>query len=375
MDGLKDKSGKILFAQTNPDQSVEDYDFIFDTKSDLFLVTISNEVQDGVRNWYIYNDGGVRTEVSNYLILPRAAVEQTRGMMIDATRNDLTPRIRYEYGHKNKLRKVVDPKTKISLWANPVYRRATMGNVIEFEGKVWGLDFGLNANITPSSKTGFIVSYRDGKYEQDGTGGELYTLGENTFDMESTLLGLYYNKYFSNTYVNAIVYGGQQKTRMNTEENVFSSTSAIQAGFETEVGYQSRLTQKMTATPSVKMSYDYIKYDDFSDTLGKRISYEDIHDIELEAGVKFEYRFNNDHQLHTVGYVKPSVVQLIEKGGEANVNNTRFEDLIKNETSFKLEAGLEAALLQNFIIGGFGSYAYGSEYNALSIGGNIRYTW
>lgn len=375
MDGLRDKSEKILFAQTNPEQSVDDYEFVFDTKSDLFLVTISNEVKDGVRNWYIYNDGGVRTEIANYLMLPRAAVEQTRGMIIDATRNDLSPRIRYEYGNKNKLRKVVDPKTKISLWANPIYRRATMGQTVEFEGKVWGVDFGLNANITPDSKTGFIVSYRDGKYEKEGKGGEFYTLGENTFDMESVLLGLYYNKYFSNTYFNAIVYGGQQKARMDTYENVFSSTSAMQAGFETEVGYQGYLTHKLTATPSLKMSYDYIKYDDFTDTLGKRVSFEDIHDIELEAGIKFEYRFNNEHQLHTVGYIKPSVVQLVEKGGDATINSTKFEDLIKNETSFKMEAGLEAALMHNFIVGGFGSYSFGSEYNALSIGGNIRYTW
>ena len=123
------------------------------------------------------------------------------------------------------------------------------------------------------------------------------------------------------------------------------------------------------------MSYDYIKYDDFSDTLGKKITVDAIHDVELEAAMKFEYRFNNEHQLHTVGYIKPSIVQLIEKGGEATVANTHFEDLIKNETSFKFEAGLEAALMQNFIVGGFGSYSFGSEYKALSVGGNIRYTW
>ena len=48
---------------------------------------------------------------------------------------------------------------------------------------------------------------------------------------------------------------------------------------------------------------------------------------------------------------------------------------LKNETAGRVEIGGEAALLKNFVVGGFGNYTFGSGYSGFAVGGNVRYTW
>ena len=76
-----------------------------------------------------------------------------------------------------------------------------------------------------------------------------------------------------------------------------------------------------------------------------------------------------------MGYVKGSVVQLLENGGSATVQNVKFDDMLKNETAGRVEVGLDAMLTKNFAIGGFGNYTAGSDYNGFAVGGNMKYTW
>lgn len=377
MDNVNGLGTKILFAQTNAEQSTDDYEFKFDFDSSIFLPEIENQVNSGVRDWYLNYNGQVRREVLNDIILPRAMVEQTRDIRVDTSHNDNSPRIRYEYGYRNTLRKVDDKHRKISLWANPVYRHASMSTVTDSTASIWGVDFGLNMNVAPDSKTGLLVSYRKGSYDKDGTNGDFYSRRSGDIDISSTLVGLYYSKYFSRFYVNGMAYGGEQKARLTAHEDTeaFSSTKALQAGAKLEAGYEAPVTSKLTVTPLLSAAYDYIKIDDSTDNLGKTVSYDDIHDIELEGGFKFDYKFNNDHQLPTNGYLKTTVVQLLENGGKAQVRDVEFDKTLENETAGRVEIGGEAALLKNFVVGGFGNYTFGSGYSGFAVGGNVRYTW
>ena len=67
-------------------------------------------------------------------------------------------------------------------------------------------------------------------------------------------------------------------------------------------------------------------------------------------------------------------MQLLENGGKVQIKNVEF-DTLKNETAGRLEIGGEAALLENFVVGGFGNYTIGSDYSGFAVGGNVRYTW
>ena len=49
--------------------------------------------------------------------------------------------------------------------------------------------------------------------------------------------------------------------------------------------------------------------------------------------------------------------------------------MLKNETAGRVEIGGEAALWKNFVVGGFGNYTFGSDYNGFAVGGNVRYSW
>lgn len=370
---LNDEGVKIKFAEVADSSS--DYNFIFENGDTVYNIEMVSEVSGGVRSWYLYHGGSVRSEVVNYLMLPRVAVEQTRGINVDISENDNTPRIRYEYGYGNKLRRIQDNNNRVTLWANPVYRHASFKLPIETKGNIWGVDAGLNMNVSSSSKTGLFVSYRDGSYNQNGVDGKYYSLGDTgDLDMTSTLVGLYYNKYFGRLYLKGMAYGGEQKARISNGD-VSASAKALQAGVEVETGYNAAITSKTTLTPMVKASYDYISFDDFTDSTGKKTSIDTINDVELEAGLKLSQQFNNEHQLPTSGYVKTSVVQLVENGGSASVQNIKFDDMLKNETAGRVEIGGEAALWKNFVVGGFGNYTFGSDYNGFAVGGNVRYSW
>lgn len=370
---LNDEGVKIKFAEVADSSS--DYNFIFENGDTVYNIEMVSEVSGGVRSWYLYHGGSVRSEVVNYLMLPRVAVEQTRGINVDISENDNTPRIRYEYGYGNKLRRIQDNNNRVTLWANPVYRHASFKSPIETKGNIWGVDAGLNMNVSSSSKTGLFVSYRDGSYNQNGVDGKYYSLGDTgDLDMTSTLVGLYYNKYFGRLYLKGMAYGGEQKARISNGD-VSASAKALQAGVEVETGYNAAITSKTTLTPMVKASYDYISFDDFTDSTGKKTSIDTINDVELEAGLKLSQQFNNEHQLPTSGYVKTSVVQLVENGGSASVQNIKFDDMLKNETAGRVEIGGEAALWKNFVVGGFGNYTFGSDYNGFAVGGNVRYSW
>lgn len=370
---LNNEGVKIKFAETAASDS--GFNFAFQNDDTVYTLETVKEEKDGVLSWYLYHGGSVRAEVVNYLMLPRAAVEQTRGINLDISKNDNSPRIRYEYGYGNKLRRVQDDRSKVSLWVSPVYRQATFKSPVETKGDIVGGDFSLNVNLSESSKTGLFVSYRSGSYDQNGENGQYYNKNATTsLDLDSTLVGLYYHKYFSQFYLKGIAYAGEQKANVDSGD-VTASVKAIQGGAEVEMGYNAKVNERTTLTPMAKASYDYINFDDFTDSAGKKTSYDTIHDIEVEAGLKLSYNFNNVQQLPTVGYVKGSVVQLLENGGSATVQNVKFDDMLKNETAGRIEIGLDAMLTKNFAVGGFGNYTAGSDYNGFAVGGNMKYTW
>lgn len=369
---LNNEGVKIKFAETATDSG---FNFTFQNDDTVYTLETVKEEKDGVLSWYLYHGGSVRAEVVNYLMLPRAAVEQTRAINLDISANDNSPRIRYEYGYGNKLRRVQDDNSKVSLWVSPVYRQATFKSPVETKGDIVGGDFSLNVNLSESSKTGLFVSYRTGRYDQNGENGQYYNkTAKTSLDLDSTLIGLYYHKYFSQFYLKGMAYAGEQKANVDSGE-VTASAKAIQGGAEVEMGYNAKVSERATLTPMAKASYDYINFDEFTDSSGKKTSYDTIHDIEVEAGLKLSYNFNNAKQLPTVGYVKGSVVQLLENGGSATVQNVKFDDMLKNETSGRVEIGLDAMLTKNFAIGGFGNYTAGSDYNGFAVGGNMKYTW
>lgn len=366
---------KIYFAQTQAEQSLDDYNFVSRINNGLYEIKIGHDNNINVEDWYFFRTDALNPEVIAYMDLPRAAIEQTRSLLFDISRLDKGGCACFRDECNYKVCNFRDNGEKSRVWAKPFYRSGSYDKPVETDITLWGLDAGYDVQTSISSQFGIFASYRNGTYENDGKGEKYYSNYGSELDINSAVAGAYYRKYFGDFYVSGAVYGGMLDVDIKADNGVSASTDGINLGAQVETGYDIRTTRRSVLTPSLRASYDYIKFDDLSDNSGKKVSFDTIQDIELELGVKFEYQFNNEHQLPTTGYIKPSVIQTIANGGEVKVNDFTFDETVDNETLGRIEIGADAELVKNFSVGAFGNYTFGSDYSAWAVGGNIRYVW
>ena len=370
--GLDDK---IYFAQTQSAQSLDDYKFVSKINNGLYEIAIDHDAGTTVNDWYFYRTKYLNPEVIAYIDLPRSSIEQSRSLLFNIERLSKGRCDCYQDGYNYTCHfKDLGPKNR--LWATPVYRSGTFDKPVETDMKMYGVDFGIDHQFNIHSQFGVFGSYRSGTYENSGKGeGEILSRYGSELDITSILGGAYYRQYFGNLFMNGAVYGGTQSADVKADNDVSASIDGINIGAQAEIGYDIRTSKRSVLTPSVKATYDYIKFDDAKDSTGKTVEFDTIHDIELEAGIKYEYQFNNEHQLPTTGYIKPSIVQTVANGGAVKVNDTTFDKTLENETLGRIEVGADAEIIENFSLGAFGNYTFGSAYKAWGVGGNIRYTW
>ncbi len=378
---LKLEAGeKIYFAQTQGEQSLDDYKFVSNATDGIYEIGIDHDHlydnNDALHDWFFYRTKYLNPEVIGYIDLPRSAIEQTRSLMFNVGRLDKGSCSCYRDECNYQVCNFRDNGGVNRLWATPIYRSGTFDYPVETDVKVYGLDFGYDHQFSISSQFGIFGSYRDGNYDINGNGdGEYVSHYGSELDITSILGGLYYRQYFGDLFMMGAVYGGQQSADIKADNGVSASTDGLNLGAQAEIGYDIKTSERSVLTPSIKATYDYIKFDDVKDSAGKEVSFDTVHDLELEAGIKYEYRFNNENQLPTTGYIKPSIIQTIANGGDVKVNDTTFDKTIENETLGRIEVGADAEIIENFSLGAFGNYTFGSKYKAWGVGGNIRYKW
>ena len=171
------------------------------------------------------------------------------------------------------------------------------------------------------------------------------------------------------------MFAGKIDADLSAENKVTATFDGWTYGAKLEGGIDIHLNRRTTLTPLASVTYNYIQYNDAVASNDKRMSVDNTTDFEFEAGFKFEQMFNNDNQLPTSAYVKPSVIQTVTNGGKVKVGDTEYKDTLENETIGRVEVGADAYLTNNFSIGAFGNFSFGSDYDAWSVGGHIRYIW
>lgn len=386
------ENDRIYFAQTAAGLSLSDYGFTSDVDNGEYTILIGNEVNATdamLRDWYFYRyveptppppppaPDPIDPEDVAYVNLPRAAVEQTRSLLLQVGRTNhggAHCECTYDECNNPYCRMTADG-TKYRLWATPLYRWGKYKRPVETDYKIYGVDFGLDMQPNEKQLFGVFGSYRDGKYEHDGKGKIISANEGSEIDMKSMLAGLYYRHYFGNTYMLGAVYGGKLDADIKADNGVTASTDGTDIGAQLELGHDFQVTGRETLTPSIRATYDYIKFDNVKDSNNKEVKIEKAHDVELEAAIKYEYRFNNQYERLTTGYIKPSVIQTIENGGEVTINDKKHDNTLKNETLGRVEVGADAELSDNMSVGAFGNYTFGSNYSGWGIGGNLRVIW
>ena len=380
----------IYFAKTQVSQS--DYDFAntFRTsaRNDNYEIKIGYETNGAVYDWFLYRDTlpppppptdpALDPEDIALIDLPRAALEQTRSIMLPISRTNRGQCSCYQDNCNNSYCQYESASTKRRLWATPIYRKGTYDKPVETDFTLKGIDFGLDVQPTHSDLIGIFGSYRSGKYENDGketSTKKYFSHFGSELDIKSIVGGVYYRKYFGNLYMLGAAYGGKLDVDLKTKTNVKSSIDGHTIGAIGEMGYDIRLSHREILTPSLKATYNYIKFKDAKNVNGKKATFGAVNNVELEVAAKYEYQFNNEYQLPTTGYIKPSVIQTIASGGKVTINDKEYNDTLKNETLGRIEIGADAEIVKNFSIGAFGNYTFGSIYKAWGVGGNIRYVW
>ena len=261
-----------------------------------------------------------------------------------------------------------------NLWVNPVYTSLSIKSPTEIDADVWGIEAGGDLQHDLNNKLGLFVSYRKGSYDMNGDGKHYYSTVGSEIDIDSYLAGLYYRYDRNNWYAFATLYGGIQQADIKTDDGVKSDTDGVEFGASLEAGYDYNLTDTVYLTPSLGVFYTQVNYDDATDSVGKKAEYNDLKQIELEAGVKLTKAFRLDEGYANV-YVKPSVVQTLVDGDEVNITGLGKTNTLDDETLGRIELGGRYGFTDQLSAYGWANYTFGSDYDATTVGLGLNCAW
>ncbi len=382
-----DESQRIYFAKTQYDEGLEGYQWnVVNAVNDDYKISIGYDQNGSVYDWFLYRGSaapvpGITPEEMVSITIPRATLEQLRSFRFPLDKTNRGQCSCYKDNCDNSFCQYEQGSPKTRLWATPFYRQGTFEKPFDTDFKLLGIDAGVDFQPTSTDLIGVFGSYRFGKYENDGNqkhyGDPSYYFSEQggEFELKSLSAGLYYRKYIDKLYLMGAVYAGKLDGDIKADNGVKGSIKGKHLGVQAEIGYDVKLTRRDTLTPSVRGTYDYIKYDKGHTSNGKEISIGKINSFEIEAALKLEHQFNNSQQLPTTGYVKPSIIQTIPDGGKVKVDDREYKKTLDNETLGRIEIGADTNLTTGFSVGVFGNYTFGSHYDAWGIGGNVRYVF
>ncbi len=314
----------------------------------------------------------VAPEVVATVAVKTAGLSQTNGMVYNIMRKVGVNRLFcpgcgfYDYNW--------DGEAFHNAWVDTTYNGLTIEAPVEIDANVWGIEAGSDIQHDLNNKLGIFVSYRQGNYEMDGKGEKYYSTIGSEIDIDSYLAGLYYRYDRNNWYAFATLYGGMQNAEIKTDDGVSADTDGIEFGGSVEGGYNYALTRTLSVTPSLGVFYSQISYDDATDNVGKTVEYNDLKQVELEAGAKFAYTQYTDNGFYSL-YVKPSVVQTLVDGDEIEVTELGKVDTVEDKTLGRVEIGGNYGFNDNWSAYGWANYTFGSDYEATSLGAGLNYAW
>ena len=261
-----------------------------------------------------------------------------------------------------------------NLWVNPTYYTSNIDSPFDVDADVWGIEAGGDLQHDLNNKLGLFVSYRKGSYDMNGDGKHYYSTVGSEIDIDSYLAGLYYRYDRNNRYAFATLYGGIQQADIKTDDGIKSDTDGVEFGASLEAGYDYNLTDTVYLTPSLGVFYTQVNYDDATDNVGKKAEYNDLKQIELEAGVKLTKAFRLDEGYASV-YIKPSVVQTIVDGDEVNITGLGKVNTLDDETLGRIELGGRYGFTDQLSAYGWANYTFGSDYDATTVGLGLNYAF
>ena len=311
-------------------------------------------------------DPEVAPEVTAYISLPSAGLEQVRGL-----RDTLEQKTAFcKEGACAR-----DAKADRQLWVDSGYLSSTVDKPAEFDADIWGVTAGGDLQYDANNRLGVFAAYRQGDYDVSGKGSKYRSTVGSELDIDSWLGGLYYRFEQNDWYAFATVYGGLQKADLKTDDGIVNTDSdGTLWSIGAEGGRKYGLSEALTLEPSFGVFYTQSEFDDIRDSAGKTASFDSLKQLEIETAVKLEYRLcQND--LTSVVYIKPGLIQTITDGDEVLISGLGKTEAYHDQLMGRIELGARFGVTESLSGYGWANYTFGSSYGAAAVGIGLNYAF
>ena len=311
-------------------------------------------------------DPEVAPEVTAYISLPSAGLEQVRGL-----RDTLEQKTAFcKEGACAR-----DAKNDRQLWVDSGYLSSTVDKPAEFDADIWGVTAGGDLQYDANNRLGVFAAYRQGDYDVSGKGSKYRSTVGSELDINSWLGGLYYRFEQNDWYAFATVYGGLQKADLKTDDGIVNTDSdGTLWSVGAEGGRKYGLSEALTLEPSFGVFYTQSEFDDIRDSAGKTASFDSLKQLEIETAVKLEYRLcQND--LTSVVYIKPGLIQTITGGDEVLISGLGKTEAYHDQLLGRIELGARFGVTESLSGYGWANYTFGSSYGAAAVGIGLNYAF
>ena len=311
-------------------------------------------------------DPEVAPEVTAYISLPSAGLEQVRGL-----RDTLEQKTAFcKEGACAR-----DAKADRQLWVDSGYLSSTVDKPAEFAADIWGVTAGGDLQYDANNRLGVFAAYRQGDYDVSGKGSKYRSTIGSELDIDSWLGGLYYRFEQNDWYAFATVYGGLQKADLKTDDGIVNTDSdGTLWSVGAEGGRRYGLSEALTLEPSFGVFYTQSEFDDIRDSAGKTASFDSLKQLEIETAVKLEYRLcQND--LTSVVYIKPGLIQTITGGDEVLISGLGKTEAYHDQLLGRIELGARFGVTESLSGYGWANYTFGSSYGAAAVGIGLNYAF
>ena len=311
-------------------------------------------------------DPEVAPEVTAYISLPSAGLEQVRGL-----RDTLEQKTAF----CKEGACVRDAKADRQLWVDSGYLSSTVDKPAEFDADIWGVTAGGDLQYDANNRLGVFAAYRQGDYDVSGKGSKYRSTVGSELDINSWLGGLYYRFEQNDWYAFATVYGGLQKADLKTDDGIVNTDSdGTLWSIGAEGGRKYGLSEALTLEPSFGVFYTQSEFDDIRDSAGKTASFDSLKQLEIETAVKLEYRLcQND--LTSVVYIKPGLIQTITGGDEVLISGLGKTEAYHDQLLGRIELGARFGVTESLSGYGWANYTFGSSYGAAAVGIGLNYAF
>ncbi|MBR1948216.1 MAG: autotransporter outer membrane beta-barrel domain-containing protein, partial [Alphaproteobacteria bacterium] len=315
----------------------------------------------------------VVAEAVGYMALPRAALEQIKDLVRVVSNKVASSMV--NSGRCGMVNCQYDRKALNGVWIDLGQKKSTIDAPVEIEAEIKAVDFGFDVQNDLHNRLGIFASYRQGEYEISGDGDDYYSKVGSEIDIDSWILGLYHRYDRGRLWTMSTIYGGVQKAELATDDGVDADADGMEFGGSIEAGLVFEPKKRLTIEPSIRLGYNFIKYDDMGDDYGKKAEFDNVQNIEAEACVKFTKTLFHDNRMAISKiYFKPSVIQNFGKG-DVNITSLDTVEGVENETLVRGEIGGSFNLGNGW--SGFGSvgYTFGDDYDAADFTLGVNYNW